>query len=246
MCDIDLKTCEKSSKYKKKDIVDLGKKCGVLPYLPDGREKTRKAICTEIVNRYESASSSSESDDDERNFDSICDITEKECKDLNKVDVLALGEHCGVNIYTDKGNFKPINSICKSIAKSPVTYNLMDMDIHNLKKIAKQLNINYKNKGDNELYLLIKNKINTLRSVSPSSSESSLSPLTSGKYGYSDLAKKKMVELQELAKSAGLRKWKWKIPSKMLKQDYIDFLLNLGDKQPSPVPCQPLLSIQMI
>ena len=33
MCDIDLKTCETSKKFKKPDIVELAKKCGIDPYL---------------------------------------------------------------------------------------------------------------------------------------------------------------------------------------------------------------------
>jgi hypothetical protein len=48
---------------------------------------------------------------------------------------------------------------------------------------------------------------------------------------------KKVVELKELAKIEGLKKWKDKTPSKMLKKDFIDFLLTIGGSpvQPSKV-----------
>jgi hypothetical protein len=161
MCDIDLKTCEKSSKYKKKDIVDLGKKCGVDPYLPNGREKTRQVICTEIVNQYSTnpPSSSSESDDDEdmgkQDQDPICGISEKECNKLDNVNLLALGEYCGVDIYTPKDNLKTSKTICKSVSlkqsspkaqKSPNKNDLINMDPANLKKLAKKLDIDWKKK----------------------------------------------------------------------------------------------------
>ncbi|CCV02030.1 putative ubiquitin thioesterase Virion core protein [Invertebrate iridovirus 25] len=358
MCDIDLKTCEKSSKYKKKDIVDLGKKCGVNPILPNGREKTRRVICTEIVNQYSAnpSSSSSESDDDEgqqsnKNIDPICGISEKECNELDKTNLLALGEYCEVDVYTPKGNLKSSKSICKAvnkkhaspqpkIQKSPTKTDLKNMDVSNLKKLAKRLDIDWKGKNIKELQYLITKKLNSLKSVSSSprpsrspspkprspspkprspspkprspspkprspspsiqnmkkkelkalakalgasdkklekmdkneliqyilSRKKSPSPRSPSparqsrsrspsptrqsrsrspspgkpKYRAADLLGKKVVELKDLAKAEGLTKWNGKTPSKMLKQDLVDFLLHIGGggqipKTPSPV-----------
>jgi hypothetical protein len=325
MCDIDLKTCEKSSKYKKKDIVDLGKKCGVNPNLPNGREKTRQVICTEIVNQYSAnpSSSSSESDDDEgqklkNNNDPICGISEKKCNGLEKVDLLALGEYCGVDVYTAKGNLKSSKTICRSVSqkhgspspkKSPLKNNhdqIKNMDVSSLKKLAKKLDIDWKKKDIKELQYLITKKLNSMRSVSPSpkspspqrsrspgiqnmkkkelkalvkalgvsdkklekmdkndliqyilsrkkSPSPSMSPVRQrspspvrksrsrtpkrrsaspspirSKYRAADLLGKKVAELKEMAKVEGLKKWKDKTPSKMLKQDLVDFLLHVG------------------
>ena len=336
MCDIDLKTCEKSSKYKKKDIVDLGKKCGVDPYLPNGREKTRQVICTEIVNQYSanpSSSSQSDSEDDEgpNGEDPICGISEKKCLSLDKIDGLALGEHCGVNIYSSNGKLKPIKSICKSVAKSnggaqspkksPTKNDIKNMDISELKKLAKKLDIDWKGKNMNELQYIIIKKLNSIRSVSPSPVKSvrspsrsrSPSPLALGienmkkkelkalakalgasekkidgmdkdgliqyilsrkkspsvspkkrsasprksrsrtpqrsrsrsrssavKYRAADLLGKKVAELKDMAKLKGLKKWKDKTPSKMLKQDFVDFLLHVGGGGPVPKTQSPI------
>jgi hypothetical protein len=319
MCDIDLKTCEKSSKYKKSDIVALGKKCGVDTKLPNGKEKTRNVICTEISNLYKANPSSSQSSDDDEGSmvttkDPLCDITEKKCQSLDKIDVMALGEHCGVGIYDSKGKVKPSKSICKSIVKSK-SPQIEEMDLNSLKKLAKNLNIDWRNKTINELQYLIKKKINSLKSVTPSPVSSSVSssespsvgvqnmkkkdlkelalalgeskkkvdlmdknellqyilsrkktpsprgrspsprgrspsprgrsPSPRGrspspkpiKYRRADLMGKKVVELKELAKIEGLKKWKDKTPSKMLKKDFIDFLLTIGGSpvQPSKV-----------
>ncbi|CCV01856.1 Putative ubiquitin thioesterase,Virion core protein [Invertebrate iridescent virus 22] len=376
MCDIDLKTCEKSSKYKKKDIVDLGKKCGVDPYLPNGREKTRKVICTEIVNQYSANPSSSDnSDDDEgQNIDPICGISEKDCNELDKVNLLALGEYCGVDVYTPKGNLKSSKSICKAVnkkhglkqTKSPSKADLKNMDLNDLKKLAKKLDIDWKNKNLKELQYLIAKQINAIKSISPSRSRSRSpspkrsrspspkrsrspspkrsrspspkrsrspspkrsrspspkrsrspspkrsrspsvqnmkkkdlkalakalgakekkiekmdkqdlinyilsrkkspspsprprspsprprspsprprSPSPRPKYRAADLLGKKVVELRELAKSEGLTKWNGKTPSKMLKQDLVDFLMHIsgGGKIPkTPSPIKPSFS----
>ncbi|CCV01688.1 Putative ubiquitin thioesterase, Virion core protein [Invertebrate iridescent virus 22] len=339
MCDIDLKTCEKSSKYKKKDIVDLGKKCGVDPYLPNGREKTRKVICTEIVNQYSANPSSSDnSDDDEgQNIDPICGISEKDCNELDKVNLLALGEYCGVDVYTPKGNLKSSKSICKAVnglkqTKSPSKADLKNMDLNDLKKLAKKLDIDWKNKNLKELQYLIAKQINAIKSISPSRSRSRSpspkrsrspsvqnmkkkdlkalakalgakekkiekmdkqdlidyilsrkkspspsprprspsprprspsprprspsprprspsprprSPSPRPRYRAADLLGKKVVELRELAKSEGLTKWNGKTPSKMLKQDLVDFLMHIsgGGKIPkTPSPIKPSFS----
>jgi hypothetical protein len=316
MCDIDLKTCEKSSKYKKSDIVALGKKCGVNTKLPNGKEKTRNVICTEISNLYKANPSSSQSSDDDEGSivttkDPLCDITEKKCQSLDKIDVMALGEHCGVEIYDSKGKVKPSKSICKSIVKSK-SPQIEEMDLNSLKKLAKNLNIDWRNKTINELQYLIKKKINSLKSVTPSPVSSSVSssespsvgvqnmkkkdlkelalalgeskkkvdlmdknellqyvlsrkktpsprgrspsprgrspsprgrsPSPRGrspspkpiKYRKADLMGKKVVELKELAKIEGLKKWKDKTPSKMLKKDFIDFLLTIGGSPVQP------------
>jgi len=45
---------------------------------------------------------------------------------------------------------------------------------------------------------------------------------------------KKVDELKELAKIEGLKKWKDKTPSKMLKKDFIDFLLTIGGSPVQP------------
>ena len=302
MCDIDLKTCEKSSKYKKSDIVALGKKCGVNTKLPNGKEKTRNVICTEISNLYKANPSSSQSSDDDEGSmvttkDPLCDITEKKCQRLDKIDVMALGEHCGVEIYDSKGKVKPSKSICKSIVKSK-SPQIEEMDLNSLKKLAKNLNIDWRNKTINELQYLIKKKINSLKSVTPSPVSSSVSssespsvgvqnmkkkdlkelalalgeskkkvdlmdknellqyilsrkktpsprgrsPSPRGrspspkpiKYRKADLMGKKVDELKELAKIEGLKKWKDKTPSKMLKKDFIDFLLTIGGSPVQP------------
>ena len=302
MCDIDLKTCEKSSKYKKSDITALGKKCGVNTKLPNGKEKTRNVICTEISNLYKANPSSSQSSDDDEGSmvttkDPLCDITEKKCQRLDKIDVMALGEHCGVEIYDSKGKVKPSKSICKSIVKSK-SPQIEEMDLNSLKKLAKNLNIDWRNKTINELQYLIKKKINSLKSVTPSPVSSSVSssespsvgvqnmkkkdlkelalalgeskkkvdlmdknellqyilsrkktpsprgrsPSPRGrspspkpiKYRRADLMGKKVDELKELAKIEGLKKWKDKTPSKMLKKDFIDFLLTIGGSPVQP------------
>ena len=302
MCDIDLKTCEKSSKYKKSDITALGKKCGVNTKLPNGKEKTRNVICTEISNLYKANPSSSQSSDDDEGSmvttkDPLCDITEKKCQRLDKIDVMALGEHCGVEIYDSKGKVKPSKSICKSIVKSK-SPQIEEMDLNSLKKLAKNLNIDWRNKTINELQYLIKKKINSLKSVTPSPVSSSVSssespsvgvqnmkkkdlkelalalgeskkkvdlmdknellqyilsrkktpsprgrsPSPRGrspspkpiKYRKADLMGKKVDELKELAKIEGLKKWKDKTPSKMLKKDFIDFLLTIGGSPVQP------------
>jgi hypothetical protein len=295
MCDIDLKTCEKSSKYKKSDITALGKKCGVNTKLPNGKEKTRNVICTEISNLYKANPSSSQSSDDDEGSmvttkDPLCDITEKKCQRLDKIDVMALGEHCGVEIYDSKGKVKPSKSICKSIVKSK-SPQIEEMDLNSLKKLAKNLNIDWRNKTINELQYLIKKKINSLKSVTPSPVSSSVSssespsvgvqnmkkkdlkelalalgeskkkvdlmdknellqyilsrkktPSPRGrspspkpiKYRKVDLMGKKVDELKELAKIEGLKKWKDKTLSKMLKKDFIDFLLTIGGSPVQP------------
>ena len=363
MCDIDLKTCETSSKLRKKDVVDLGKKCGVDPYLSNGREKTRKVICTEIVNQYSAnpSSSSSESEDNEGlttnsnimdGDDPLCKLSEKKCLSLDKIDLLALGEHCGVEVYGANGNMKPTKSICKSLTRkhgsSPpkvqqLNVDVNSMDVNSLKKLAKKLNIDWKNKDINELQYVVAKKLKSMRSVSPSRSlsksssptrlispsagiqniDGSTSPVrrindmkkkellelakalgasqkkvlnmdkddlvkyilsrkkspsrspspkvsparksrsqtpkrqrsrtpspqvglhVSPKYRSADLLGKKVAELRELAKLEGLKKWKDKTPSKMLKQDFVDFLLHVGSglkpsKTPSPI--RPLYS----
>ena len=231
MCDIDLKTCETSSKFRKKDIIDLGKKCGVDPFLTNGREKTRKVICTEIVNQY-SANPSSSSSDSEDNTDRInrkqsdneglttvinqtdiidddplCKLSEKKCLSLDKIDLLALGEHCGVDVYTSNGKMKPSKSICKSItskygSKSPKRkasgIDIDLMDVSSLKKLAKKLDIDWKNKDINELKYVIAKKIKSMRSISPSptrSVSSSLAGSTSPSVGIQNMKRKELVEL---------------------------------------------------
>jgi hypothetical protein len=239
MCDIDLKTCEKSSKYKKKDIVDLGKKCGVDPYLANGREKTRRVICTEIVNNYVNES--------EEEDDPICNISKEDCENLDMVDIQALGEHCDVNVYSKNGNLKPQKTICKLVNKKYSGSEKPDLDnmtYKEIKKLAKQLDIDWKNKGLKDLQYQISKKLNstkvTSRPSSPLRSQSPVRRLVSPPNlppqtnllktnRAADLMGRKVSDLKELAKSKGLKKWNGKTPSRMLKQDFIDFLLQNDD-----------------
>lgn len=57
-CDIEQKKCETSTKYKKDDIVALAEKCGVDILKTNGKAKTRKELCIDIVNSYKNKAGS--------------------------------------------------------------------------------------------------------------------------------------------------------------------------------------------
>ncbi|ABF82114.1 hypothetical protein MIV084L [Invertebrate iridescent virus 3] len=138
MCDVDLKTCQKSSKFKKKDIVELGKQCGVNPYLSNGKEKSRTVICTEIVASYNPPPGSSQGDDSEH--ESISQVN---------------------NIPNRNEKFLP-----KS--KYPTYTQVLNMEKRQLKALAKKLGLEYKKQTEQQLQGAINLKIKTLEGLNSS------------------------------------------------------------------------------
>ena len=48
----------------------------------------------------------------------ICDISEKKCNTLDKIDVLALGETCKIDIYNANNTIKTSKLICSELVQS--------------------------------------------------------------------------------------------------------------------------------
>ena len=171
ICNIELDKCEKSKKYKRADIDEIARKCGINP----NEYKSRKTLCQAIVAKNIKTSGKKEEEPDKSKEEEPdkskeeepvrnCNINENECKKSKKykrTDINDLALKCGIE---NPKKFKSRNDLCDAILgketsakKSGISPNcdkktLQNCFLSDLRLIAKEENIkNYSNLKKDEL-----------------------------------------------------------------------------------------------
>ena len=111
-CDIDLNTCEKSKKFKRSDIDEIARKCGINP----NEYKSRKTLCEAIVAKNKGdvphqkpvSIPSVASNNDCNISQNICEKSKK----YNREDINSIAEKCGVE---NPKKFKSRKDLCMAI-----------------------------------------------------------------------------------------------------------------------------------
>ena len=111
-CDIDLNTCEKSKKFKRSDIDEIARKCGINP----NEYKSRKTLCEAIVAKNKGdvphqkpvSSPSVASNNDCNISQNICEKSKK----YNREDINSIAEKCGVE---NPKKFKSRKDLCMEL-----------------------------------------------------------------------------------------------------------------------------------
>jgi len=113
ICDIDFKTCEKSKKYKRSDIDEIARKCGINP----NEYKSRKTLCEAIVAKNNGdipAPKSTKTSPNKKSADD-CDIPQNICeksKKYNRENINDIAQKCGID---NPKKFKSRKELCMAI-----------------------------------------------------------------------------------------------------------------------------------